>query len=73
MNRSTVISREGKSTNSRRSYSLMELMEIAKRMGAQPIVEKGGKRFRLITVNPSEVDGNNLPAALQKRIKTLNK
>lgn len=73
MNRSTIISNKAKSASSRHSYSLLELMQIAKRMGAQPIVEKGGKRLRLITVNPSEVDGDNLPPALQQRIKTLNK
>lgn len=49
------------------------VLQLARRRGVSPVISQGGKKYRLVPVNPSELDADNLPEHLKKRLKNLNK
>jgi hypothetical protein len=49
------------------------ILQLARKLGVTPVIIKGGKKYRLVAVNSSELDADNLPVHLKKRLTNLNK
>ena len=49
------------------------ILQLARKFRKEPVMLKGGKKYRLVTVDPSSVDADHLPEYLKKRVTTLHK